>query len=73
MYPACCEDYEFVVVQWNTSGLIRYVLRGGGGGITYYHSVLKESIQLQKGVFHLINIMFELWTSSGMMFVWTLV
>jgi len=45
----------------------------GGGGITSYHSVLKESIQLQKGVFYLFNIMFELWTSSGMMFVWTLV
>ena len=73
MYPACCEDYEFVVVQWNASGLIRYVLRGGGGGITYYHSVLKESIQLQKGVFYLFNIIFELWTGSGMMFVWILV
>jgi len=43
------------------------------GGILSYHSVLKESIQLQKGVFYLFNIMFELWTSSGMMFVWTLV
>ena len=46
---------------------------GGGGGIMSYDSVLKESIQLQKGVFYLFNIMFELWTSSGMMFVWTLV
>ena len=48
-------------------------LEGGGGGITYYHSVLKESIQLQKGGFYLFNIMFELWTSLGMMVVWTLV
>jgi len=40
---------------------------------TYYHSVLKESIQLQKGVFCLFNIMFVLWTSSGMMFVYALV
>ena len=31
MYPTCCEEYEFVVVQWNASGLIRYVLRGGWG------------------------------------------
>jgi len=48
---------------------------GGGGGVTftYYHSVLKESIQLQKGVFCLFNIMFLLWTSSGMMFVYALV
>jgi len=46
---------------------------GGGGGITAYHSVLKESIQLQKGVFYMFNIVFELWKSSGMMFVWTLV
>ena len=57
-----------VVVQWNASGLIRYVFFGGGGGgggrITYYHSALKESIRLQKGVFYLFNIMFELWTSS---------
>jgi len=48
---------------------------GGGRGVRfkYYHSVLKESIQLQKGVFCLFNIMFVLWTSSGMMFVYTLV
>jgi len=59
MYSACCADYEFVLVQWKMSGLIRYVLREGGG-ITYYHSVLKESIELQKGVFYLCNIMFEL-------------
>ena len=44
----------------------------GGGGIMSYHSVLKESIQLEKGVFYMFNIMFELWTSSGVMFVWTL-
>jgi len=48
-------------------------LVGGGGGITSYHLVLKESIQLQQGVFYLFNIMFELWTTSGMMFVRTLV
>ena len=60
----------FIVVQWNASGLIPYVL---WEGITYYHSVLKDSIQLQKGVFYLFNIMFERWTSSGMMFVWTVV
>jgi len=48
-------------------------LEGSGGEIMYYYSVLKESIQLQKGVFYLFNIMFELWTSSGMMVVWTLV
>ena len=73
MYPACWENYEFVVDQRNPLGLIRYVLREGDGGITYYHSILKEFIQLQTGVFYLFNIMFELWTSSAMMFVWTLV
>jgi len=46
---------------------------GGGRGITFYHSVVKESIQLGKGVLYLFNIMFEPCTSSGMMFVWTLV
>ena len=51
------------------------LLEGVGGGVrfTYYHLVLKESIQLQKGVFCLFNIMFVLWMSSGMMFVNALV
>ena len=48
-------------------------LEGGGEGIMNYYSVLKESIQLQNGVFYMFNIMFELWTSLGMMFIWTLV
>jgi len=43
----------------------------GGGGITSDHVVLKESILLQKGILYLVNIIFELWTSSGMMVMWT--
>jgi len=47
----------------------------GGGGVRfmYYHSILKESIQLPKCVFCLFKIMFVLWTSSGMMFFYALV
>jgi len=48
-------------------------LEGGSPEITYYHLVLKESIQLQKEVPNLVNMRLELATKSGMRFVWSLV
>jgi len=63
MYPACCENEGFIVVQWNASGLICYVLWEGGGdhvlslGIERIYSTAKRGFLL---VQHYVRTLDEL-------------
>ena len=72
MYPACCEKEVFIVVQWNASGLIRYVLWGGGDhvlslGIERIYSTAKRGFLLvQHYVRTLDELRYDVRLDSGM-------
>jgi len=72
MYPACCENKEFIVVQWNPSGFIRFVLWGGGNhvlslGIERIYSTAKRGFLIaQHYVRNLDELRYDVRRDSGL-------